>query len=221
MRLTWFGHSSFKIEIDGTIVYVDPVRTNRLLDLSFDSADKADAVLITHEHWDHCDPAAVALVLKEDTRIIAPEEIMNVFVNGLTFHVAALEELDGVLQRVDIVTPGSIVSAVGCKITVFEASEGVSFLLRADKKILFMGDSLLSEEMLAAVPDYVVYPRWGLSEVGEADMLERLPGSTRIVICHYHTKKSAFPNFYAEESSITKALDDRLLTLRRTLSIEL
>ena len=39
----------------------------------FESPDKADAILITHHHADHCYPSSFKRMLTPDTRIIAPE----------------------------------------------------------------------------------------------------------------------------------------------------
>ncbi|QYJ03795.1 MBL fold metallo-hydrolase [Nocardioides panacisoli] len=89
MRLTKFGHACVRVEHEGTTVVIDPgVFTEP------EALDGADAVLITHEHFDHCDVAnlrrtdapihtigAVAAVLRGDApdvaervRVVAPEE---------------------------------------------------------------------------------------------------------------------------------------------------
>lgn len=52
MRITKFGHACVRIEHDGQVVVVDPgVFTDP------EAVDGADAVLVTHEHPDHYDPA--------------------------------------------------------------------------------------------------------------------------------------------------------------------
>ena len=60
----WLGHSSFQLNIDNLVVYVDPYEG--------DYTDKADAIIISHEHHDHCDPSKIEEVRKEETAIIAP-----------------------------------------------------------------------------------------------------------------------------------------------------
>lgn len=59
-----FIQSSFRITGGGVTVYVDPHRLS-------DVPRKADLVLITHEHFDHMDPAAIKAVAKEDTTVVA------------------------------------------------------------------------------------------------------------------------------------------------------
>jgi len=81
LRVTWFGHSSSLIEIDGMRVLVDPVWDQRASPFSFFGpkrffqptialADlpKLDVVLISHDHYDHLGaPTIRALTKSENT----------------------------------------------------------------------------------------------------------------------------------------------------------
>jgi len=64
--IKWLGHASFQIKADGKNIYIDPYEG--------EYKDKADIVLATHSHHDHCDPTKIRKVRKEDTLIIAPED---------------------------------------------------------------------------------------------------------------------------------------------------
>lgn len=55
--------SSFRIKGGGLVVYIDPHRVS--------DSEKADLILISHEHFDHLDPSAIATIQKEDTVIVA------------------------------------------------------------------------------------------------------------------------------------------------------
>ncbi len=66
---TWFGHSSILIKIDGKVILIDPVFSDRASMFSFmgpkrfpysnymnvDLLPEVDAVLISHDHYDHLD----------------------------------------------------------------------------------------------------------------------------------------------------------------------
>lgn len=68
-EITWFGHSSYLIQVDGLNVLVDPVFSGRTSPVTyagtkaFDGADifkaedmpKIDVLVITHDHYDHLD----------------------------------------------------------------------------------------------------------------------------------------------------------------------
>lgn len=61
-KIHWLGHDSFRIEND-VIIYIDPWQVPP-------DSPKADIVLITHEHYDHCSPRDVARLQKPDTVIV-------------------------------------------------------------------------------------------------------------------------------------------------------
>lgn len=68
--IKWLAHASFQIKGDGKVVYVD-------LEKYGEASEKADLILVTHSHTDHCDPSKINKVRKEDTVIIAPEDCVS------------------------------------------------------------------------------------------------------------------------------------------------
>ncbi len=69
VRIRWLGHASFLLEGDGKKVYIDPFEISEEPD--FD--DKADILLITHEHSDHCSPEDIRKVRRSDSTTLIPE----------------------------------------------------------------------------------------------------------------------------------------------------
>ena len=63
LKISWLGHDSFKIK-DGKTIIIDPFKI-RL------STDKADILLVTHEHFDHLSLDDVKKVISEKTTIVA------------------------------------------------------------------------------------------------------------------------------------------------------
>jgi len=62
----WLGHASFIIKAEGKTIYIDPYEG--------EYAEKADLILVTHSHHDHCDPFKISKIRKDDTTIIGPTD---------------------------------------------------------------------------------------------------------------------------------------------------
>jgi L-ascorbate metabolism protein UlaG (beta-lactamase superfamily) len=67
VSIKWLAHAGFQIKARGKIVYID-------LEEHCEVEEKADLILATHSHADHCDPSKIKKVRKENTVIIAPED---------------------------------------------------------------------------------------------------------------------------------------------------
>ena len=85
LRATWLGHSTVLVEIDGRRVLTDPVwgpRTSpvtwagprRWYDppLKLDELPKLDAVVISHDHYDHLDYPTIKAMKDWDTTFVVP-----------------------------------------------------------------------------------------------------------------------------------------------------
>ncbi|MGD8850189.1 MAG: metal-dependent hydrolase [Anaerolineales bacterium] len=86
LKLTWYGHASFRLDVDDHILLVDPYFTdNPSASLSADQAE-ADFILISHGHGDHTADAA-KIAKRTGAMIISNFEIANWFENqGLEVH---------------------------------------------------------------------------------------------------------------------------------------
>lgn len=65
VTIKWLGHSSFMIEHDGKVVYIDPYKVS-------DISKKADVIFITHGHYDHCSIGDIQNLSKDDTILFIP-----------------------------------------------------------------------------------------------------------------------------------------------------
>ena len=69
MELTWHGHSTWHVTVDGTDLLIDPFFENPKTDLDPDDVDP-DYLLLTHGHFDH---VADAEAYPEATVVATPE----------------------------------------------------------------------------------------------------------------------------------------------------
>ena len=87
LRVTWLGHSTMILEIDGSRLLLDPVWSERTSPVSFAGPKrfhktplplkellklKIDAVVISHNHYDHLDEATITTLGKTGVRFIVP-----------------------------------------------------------------------------------------------------------------------------------------------------
>ena len=66
MKLKWLGHASWKLKAGGKTIYIDPYEG--------DYDEKADIILASHSHTDHCEPSKVKEATGDDTVVIAPAD---------------------------------------------------------------------------------------------------------------------------------------------------
>src|SRR4051812_44048997 len=77
LRVTWLGHSTLLLEIDGVRVLTDPVFCERAspvpfagpkrfhpVPVTFDQLPKLDVVLLSHDHHDHLCPSSIGALAK-------------------------------------------------------------------------------------------------------------------------------------------------------------
>jgi len=66
MILKWLDHASFLLKVGGRNFYIDPY--------AGEYVEKADAILVSHCHIDHCDRSKVAAIYRPETLIVTSAE---------------------------------------------------------------------------------------------------------------------------------------------------
>jgi len=73
VRITWLGMSGFRIEGDGKLIYIDPYN------ITVDDEKRADIILITHGHFDHCSIEDIKKIVSAETVIYATPDCTSKF----------------------------------------------------------------------------------------------------------------------------------------------
>lgn len=150
-NIHWLGHAGFYIECPHkTILYIDPYQIKNNL-------PKADILLITHAHSDHCSLPDIKKIVKDDTVIIGPAHIV----------------LD-LPYPVKVVNPGEHLSVKNIEIQVVcsynhphkvfhpKADGNLGFVLTINKiKIYHAGDTDFIPEMKKIKADIALVPVGG------------------------------------------------------------
>lgn len=89
VKLTWLGHDGYRIQ-NGKVIYIDPFQIEA-------GGPKADIVLVSHEHEDHCSVDDLKKIVGPNTIIVA--------------HAQSKSELEKVkAKEIKIVKPGEKVN---------------------------------------------------------------------------------------------------------------
>ncbi len=106
LRVTWLGHSTMLLEIDGQRVLIDPVWGERVSPFTFMGPKRffppplaiaelppIDAVIISHDHYDHLDVPTVRALSARGVRWLVPL--------GVGAHLAAWGVADSLITELD------------------------------------------------------------------------------------------------------------------------
>jgi len=168
LSLTYIGHATVLIEINGVRILTDPVLHNhvsgflrRQVPLPADHVGPIDAVLISHLHRDHLDLPSLRL-LDPNTRCLVPAGAAA-FLQRYGFY--NVEELrpgeQTTVKRILIEATGAAHS--GFRPPFGPTADCLGFVIRGQQSIYFAGDTDLFPEMdmLDDNLDVALLPIWG------------------------------------------------------------
>ncbi|MGB9748417.1 MAG: MBL fold metallo-hydrolase [Candidatus Woesearchaeota archaeon] len=138
ITISWEGHASFKIKSKDKILQIDPFQ--------LESFEKADLILITHGHYDHCSLTDLSRIVKNGTIIVAPPDCSS-----------TLSKLQGI--EIKLIQPHQKLQVYDFKIEAIPAynvnktfhkktNNWVGYIIEVDSiRIYHAGDTDLIEEM--------------------------------------------------------------------------
>jgi L-ascorbate metabolism protein UlaG (beta-lactamase superfamily) len=147
-EITWLGHASFKIKNSKTL-YIDP--------WNIEEDEKADLILVTHEHYDHLSMEDIGKVRDENT-VIVTIPMCTQQVGGNVMEIQAGEKVT--VDDIEI----EAVSAYNINKNFHQKDAGrVGFIITmGGERIYHAGDSDLIPEMEAVDVDVALLPVGGV-----------------------------------------------------------
>jgi L-ascorbate metabolism protein UlaG (beta-lactamase superfamily) len=164
--ITYVGHATTLIEIDGTRLLTDPVLMSRIAYIRRIAPPpraglQADAVLISHAHHDHLDLRSLRR-LPEDIPVVAPPgsaQIVRRWTRRRVIEAAAGERVR--LGSVEVVVAPA--EHDGRRLPVGPEMPAVAYVVEGSSRVAFFGDTDLFDGMggLFGALDVALLPIWG------------------------------------------------------------
>jgi len=174
VTLQWFGHASFKLCHEDTIIYIDPWKSK---------ADPHDStlILVSHSHYDHYSAEDVTKVCGPNTKLIASSDVVAKEGKG------------------EAIKPGQTIKAGGICVNGvasynpnkrFHPKEKnwLGFVIEiAGKRIYYAGDTDITEEMKALKDiDLALLPVGGTYTMNAAEAAEATKHFKPKIAIPYH-----------------------------------
>jgi len=139
MIVKWLGHASFLLKASGKNFYIDPY--------AGEYVEKADVILITHNHRDHCDSDKIKAIRRVDTLIVTSLDCSH----GLAGNVVSMspgdkKEIHGV--KVEAVEAYNYKRFRSQSVPFHPKGTQIGFIVSAEgKRVYHAGDTDFIPEM--------------------------------------------------------------------------
>ncbi|MBI2075779.1 MAG: MBL fold metallo-hydrolase [Candidatus Aenigmarchaeota archaeon] len=195
VAIKWLGHAGFEISGPEKI-YVDPFKINK--------SGTADFILLTHEHFDHCDPESVRKLQGKNTEIFGTLNCVKQF-TGRINTLRPGEEA----RYPDGITITSV-SAYNLNSSYHPKNFGRGFLVTVGNVTVYhAGDTDFIPEMENITADIALLPIGGLytMDVEEAAAVARTIKPKIVVPMHYNSDAFGITNISADPEKLKELLN--------------
>jgi L-ascorbate metabolism protein UlaG (beta-lactamase superfamily) len=158
LRITWFGHSTVLVELDGARLLTDPFLRGRIGHVrrvaervKLDAARELDAVLISHAHHDHLDLRTLRR-LGRSVRLVVPTGTRRMLARRGYSNVTELRAGDE--TSVGAVVIGATHAEHHVKRYPFgEDAVALGYVISGSARVYFAGDTDLFDDMREIGPN--------------------------------------------------------------------
>lgn len=136
LKITFIGHATLMFAFGDKVIHVDPVGS----EADYSTFPKADIILVTHEHSDHLDPAAIAMLRTEKTDILFSEKCAEKVKGGIIIRNGDSRVVQGI--KIEAVPAYNIIHMRSAGMPFHPKGQGNGYLLTfADKRVYVAGDT--------------------------------------------------------------------------------
>jgi L-ascorbate metabolism protein UlaG (beta-lactamase superfamily) len=142
LKITFIGHASLYFTFGGKVIHVDPVGDYA----DYAALPKADLILVTHDHSDHFDLKAIALISTGKTQMVLTGICAGKLRRGIVMNNGDTKTVDGI--RIEAAPAYNIVHMRSTGTPFHPKGDGNGYILTfGDKRVYVAGDTENIPEM--------------------------------------------------------------------------
>jgi L-ascorbate metabolism protein UlaG (beta-lactamase superfamily) len=142
LEITCIGHATLMVTFGGKIIHIDPV--TQMAD--YTKLPKADLILITHEHSDHFDLKAIAIINTGKTAIITTENVAKQLPGSIVLKNGDEKSIMGL--KIEAVPAYNLVNMHSPGVPYHAKGIGNGYIITfGDKRLYIAGDTENTPEM--------------------------------------------------------------------------
>lgn len=142
LKITFIGHGTLMFTFGGKTIHVDPMSR----EADYTKLPKADVILVTHEHSDHLDAAAIAAIREKETTVILTAKCAATVPDGIAMKNGDVREVKGL--RVEAVPAYNIVHQRSPGVPFHPRGSGNGYVITfGDTRVYVAGDTENIPEM--------------------------------------------------------------------------
>ena len=144
LKMTFIGHGSLMFTFSGKVIHIDP--WSRQADYA--KFPKADLIMITHEHPDHLDLAAIKALRSDNTTVVLSDACSEEVSGSLVMKNGEAKTIMGI--RIEAVPAYNLVHKRTDGVPYHQKGVGNGYILTfGDKRVYVAGDTENTPEMKA------------------------------------------------------------------------
>jgi len=210
MRIHFINHSSFVIHTKKLTIFIDPYKLNT------NQIQKANLILITHDHFDHFNTNDLEKISTNKTKIIYPE-----YINEIKFFSIKGQKIKmSTHQTIQILDLNiSTIPAYNMKSHFHPKNQGVGYIFEIEDNnktyhIYHAGDTDYTKEMstLKGI-DFALIPVGGTYTMDEKQAIEFIKETKPKNIIPMHYKNSIGLNLNSDIENLKKTTKELELNL--------